>query len=104
MTTPDGRLINNGEVLEITPPTQLALSWRNHLKPNLNAEGVSRARFDLDPYGSLIRLTMTHEIDRVDSELIKDVSSGWPIILASLKTLLETGESFEETRQWPTAM
>ena len=104
ITTPDGRLVNSGEVLEITSPTLLALSWRNHLKPNLNAEGVSRATFDLDPHGSLIKVTLTHEIDRAESELIKDVSGGWPIILASLKTLLETGESFAETRQWPAAL
>jgi hypothetical protein len=28
-------------------------------------------------------------------------SSGRPHILASLKSLLETGESLEETREWP---
>jgi hypothetical protein len=29
------------------------------------------------------------------------VSSGWPVILSSLKSLLETGESLEATRKWP---
>jgi hypothetical protein len=29
------------------------------------------------------------------------VSNGWPHILASLKSLLETGESLEGTRRWP---
>jgi len=32
------------------------------------------------------------------------VSGGWPMILASLKSLLETGASFAETRRWPEGM
>jgi hypothetical protein len=34
-------------------------------------------------------------------ELIEAVSNGWPHILSSLKSLLETGESLKETREWP---
>lgn len=40
-------------------------------------------------------------MDKPDSELIQKVSGGWPHILASLKSLLETGESLAETRRWP---
>jgi hypothetical protein len=43
-------------------------------------------------------------MDRSDSKLIKAVSGGWPMILASLKSLLETGESLEATRRWPEGM
>jgi hypothetical protein len=46
-------------------------------------------------------LTVIHEIDKPDSKLIEAVSGGWPRILASLKSLLETGESLEATRRWP---
>jgi hypothetical protein len=42
-----------------------------------------------------------HEIDKPESKLIDGVSNGWPAILASLKSLLETGESLEATRRWP---
>ena len=41
---------------------------------------------------------------RRDSKLIEGVSSGWPNILSSLKSLLETGESLEATRHWPKGM
>jgi uncharacterized protein YndB with AHSA1/START domain len=99
--TPDGRLINSGEVLEVQPPKRLVLSWRNHLKPDLNSEGVSRATFELEPQGTAMRLILTHEIGRAHSKLIEDVAGGWPFILASLKTMLETGEPLEETRHWP---
>jgi uncharacterized protein YndB with AHSA1/START domain len=104
MTTPDSRLINSGEILEILPPKRLELSWRNHLKPNLHAEGVSRVAFELEPHGTAIKLTLTHEIDRANSELIKDVAGGWPMILASLKSLLETGEALAETQHWPSGL
>jgi hypothetical protein len=48
-----------------------------------------------------VKLTVIHEIDKPDSKLIGMVSNGWPLILASLKSLLETGESLSETRRWP---
>jgi hypothetical protein len=40
----------------------------------------------------MVKLTVLHEIDKSDSKFIKAVSGGWPIILASLKSLLETGK------------
>ena len=45
-----------------------------------------------------MKLTITHEIDKPESKLIQAVSNGWPHILSSLKSLLETGEPLEETR------
>ena len=42
-----------------------------------------------------------HESDMPGSKLIGAVSQGWPLILASLKSLLETGQSLEVTRNWP---
>ena len=53
------------------------------------------------PKGDTVKLTLIHEIDRPDSKLIGMVSNGWPAILSSLKSLLETGESLEQTRRWP---
>jgi hypothetical protein len=40
-------------------------------------------------------------MDRKDSLLVKLVSIGWPNILASLKSLLETGEALEASDRWP---
>jgi len=59
--------------------------------PELTAEGYSRARFELEPIGEMVKLTITHEIDRTGSKFIQAVSNGWPIVLASLKSLIETG-------------
>jgi len=98
---PDGRVGDSGEVLEIEPPRKLVLSWRNDFVPEMKAEGYSRLTYELEVVGESVKLTLTHQIDRTDSKLIAAVSTGWPHILASLKSLLETGESLVETRRWP---
>jgi uncharacterized protein YndB with AHSA1/START domain len=98
---PDGRVADSGEVLEIEPHKRLVLSWRNEFKPELHAEGYSRLTYELEPQGDTVKLTVIHEMDRPDSKLIQAVSGGWPHILSSLKSLLETGESLEGTRRWP---
>jgi hypothetical protein len=52
----------------------------------------------------MVRLALTHEMLELPagpSRFIDAVSSGWPAILSSLKSLLETGESLEATRRWP---
>ena len=98
---PDGRVGDAGEVLEIDPPRRLVLSWRNQFVPELKAEGQSRLTYLLEPQGDMVRLTVTHEMPRPGTEFIDKVSNGWPVILSSLKSLLETGESLEATRRWP---
>jgi len=98
---PDGRVADSGEVLEIDPPRKLVLSWQNQFKPELRLEGHSRLTYELEPEGEMVKLTVLHEMNRPDSKLIEAVSGGWPMILASLKSLLETGKSLEATRRWP---
>ena len=98
---PDGRVADQGEVLQLEPHRRLVLSWRNEFKPELRQEGYSRLTWLLEPEGDMVRLTVRHEIDRPQSRLIEAVSGGWPLILASLKSLLETGESLAATRNWP---
>ena len=98
---PDGRVGDSGEVIEIDPPRRLVLSWRNEFLPDLRAEGVSRLTYTLEAAGEAVKLTVLHESETPRSKLIDGVSTGWPMILASLKSLLETGESLEATRRWP---
>lgn len=98
---PDGRVADAGEVLEIDPPRKLVLSWQNEFMPELKAEGYSRLTYLLEPLEASVKLTVTHEMNKPESKLIGAVSGGWPHLLASLKSLLETGESLVETRKWP---
>jgi uncharacterized protein YndB with AHSA1/START domain len=98
---PDGRVGDTGEVLEIEPQRRLVLTWRNEFKPELREEGYSRLTYQLEQQGDSVKLTVLHEIDKADSKFVEAVSNGWPAIMASLKSLLETGESLEFTRRWP---
>jgi uncharacterized protein YndB with AHSA1/START domain len=95
MVKSDGTVTDAGEVLEIEQNRRLVLKWRNEFKPELKEEGYSRMTYELEPKGNLVRLTVIHEIDRPDSRLIHAVSGGWPMILASLKSFLETGEGLD---------
>jgi hypothetical protein len=67
----------------------------------LHEEGSSRMSYTLEPEGEVVKLTVTHEIDGPGSKLIDGVSQGWPHLLSSLKSLLETSESFVVSRTWP---
>jgi uncharacterized protein YndB with AHSA1/START domain len=88
----DGAVTDTGEILEIDPPLRVVIRWQNEWKPDLRAEGPSRCTIELEPVGSAVKLTLTHEIDRPESKLIRAVSGGWPRVLSNLKSLLETGE------------
>jgi uncharacterized protein YndB with AHSA1/START domain len=101
LITPDGRAIDSGEVIEIVPHKRLVVSWRKETIPAMHAEGHSRLTYELEQHGDTVKLTVTHTMDRDNSKLIQAVSSGWPPILSSLKSMLETGESLELTRHWP---
>jgi uncharacterized protein YndB with AHSA1/START domain len=101
---PDGSVADSGEVLELEPNRRLVLKWRNEMFPELTAEGYSRMTYELEPVGDLVKLTLTHQMDKSESKFIEKISGGWPMILSSLKALLETGESFQATRSWPKGM
>ena len=58
----------------------------------LAAERRSNVSFEIEPMGELVKLTVTHGGFEPGSTILPGVSDGWPTILASLKTLLETGE------------
>lgn len=101
---PDGRVGDAGEVVEIDPPRRLVLNWRNEFISELHREGYSTCTLELEPMGDTVKLTVTHEMDRPNSKLIEGVGKGWPHLLSSLKSLLETGDSLESTKQWPKGM
>jgi uncharacterized protein YndB with AHSA1/START domain len=87
----DGRVADAGEIVEAEPGKRLVLTWRNEWNPELKSEGYSRCTIEIEPVAAAVKLTITHEIDREGSKLIKAVSGGWPRIVSNLKSLLETG-------------
>jgi uncharacterized protein YndB with AHSA1/START domain len=101
---PDGRVADAGEIVEFEPHRRLVLTWQNQFRPELRVEPHSRLTYELEQQSDMVKLTLTHESEQPGSKLIEAVSKGWPVILASLKSLMETGESLEATRLWPENM
>ena len=90
---PDGRVTDAGEIVESEPPRRLVIRWRHQDKAELKAEGDSYCTMELEPFGTAIKLTITHTSERESSKLIVAVSGGWPKVLSNLKSLLETGSA-----------
>jgi uncharacterized protein YndB with AHSA1/START domain len=90
----DGAVRIVGQVLESEPPRRLVLTWAS---PAAKDDAPSRLTFEIEPFMDTVRLTVTHE--DLDADMLRAVSGGWPAILSSLKTLLETGASLPMTRQ-----
>jgi uncharacterized protein YndB with AHSA1/START domain/DNA-binding transcriptional ArsR family regulator len=92
-------------VLEAEPPHRLAFTWHaiteefgraidapTDVLAAMAAEPLSHVTFEIEPQGEQVRLTVTHDGFEPGSQIRDGISGGWPQILASLKTLLETGE------------
>jgi uncharacterized protein YndB with AHSA1/START domain len=97
---PEGKAIISGEIIEIDRPRKLVFTWRNETNPEITAEGHSRVTYAREPQGASVKLTILHEMDKPGSKLLQSVSGGWPLVLASLKSLIETGELLEATARW----
>ena len=58
------------------------------------AEPRSKVAFDIeDDEHGVVKLTVVHDGFEAGSHVLQGISDGWPAVLSSLKTLLETGAS-----------
>ena len=92
VTTPNGTPGITGEILEFTPPKRLVYTFA---APQVPDEVASRVTYDIEPLGREVKLTVTHDGFPVDSKVFSSIQNGWPKVLSSLKTLLETGVSLD---------
>jgi uncharacterized protein YndB with AHSA1/START domain len=87
-----GKITDSGEILEADRPRRLAYTFKHELDEDMRKEGATRVAFTIEPHGKLVKLTVTHEGFGTPSKLLDGISKGWPAILSSLKSLLETGK------------
>ena len=83
-----------GKVVEVSPPTRLVITWANPAQAD-DPDSTSRVTFDVAPYDEMVRLTVIHDELEVGSAMAKGIQQGWPIVLSSLKSLLETGQGID---------
>jgi len=87
--THQGKPRVQGKVLISEPPRKLAYSWEHYENPE--RERTSRVTFDIEPRGAVVKLTVTHDDLDERGRTFRDISAGWPMVLASLKSILELG-------------
>jgi uncharacterized protein YndB with AHSA1/START domain len=62
------------------------------------AEPRSKVTYDMQDIGrGVVKLTVTHDGFAPGSRVLEAISEGWPAVLSSLKTLLETGTALPAT-------
>lgn len=80
-----------GEVIEFTPPERLVLTWRDPGAPGER----TRVTLTVEQVGKKVRLTVLHDELRPGSDMLPKISEGWPRVVSSLKSLLETGKPLD---------
>jgi uncharacterized protein YndB with AHSA1/START domain len=80
-----------GKVVEFTPPRRLVMTWAEPAEA-ANAAAHSRVTIELEAIDEMARVTVTHSDLVAGSDMHRGVSEGWPRVLSSLKSLLETGK------------
>ena len=83
-----------GEVLEAQPPRRLIITWADP-QDRARKNRHSRVTFEIEPVADMVRLTVTHDELEEGSEMHRKISQGWPRVLSSLKSLLETGRALQ---------
>jgi len=94
----DGKTSDTGEILEADRPRRLSYTFKHELFEEMRNEPATKVVFTLEPYGNIVKLTVTHEGFMEGSKLLGAVSNGWPAILSGLKSLLETGKVLAVSR------
>jgi uncharacterized protein YndB with AHSA1/START domain len=87
----DGKTTDVGEILEADRPRRLSYTFKHVSDEELKREPASKVVFTLEPHGKVVKLTLTHEGFIEGGKMLDGISKGWPAILASLKSLLESG-------------
>ncbi|GAA3644950.1 metalloregulator ArsR/SmtB family transcription factor [Nonomuraea antimicrobica] len=99
-------------VIESDPHKRLAYTWHTFTPEfgeiigvsagelaALNQEPRSTVAFEIEQMGPTVKLTVVHGGFVPGSAVRASISGGWPEILSSLKTLLETGEALPAADQ-----
>ena len=86
----EGKLIIQGEVLEYDPPRRLSHSFKPMHDEKFSAEQPSRVVYEIEQQRDQVKLTVTHDDFAPDTKVFANISNGWPLVLSSLKSYLET--------------
>ncbi|MEO7675478.1 MAG: SRPBCC domain-containing protein [Verrucomicrobiota bacterium] len=75
-------------MVESVPPKRLVLTWAD---PD-DLKDKSRVTFEIEKMEDQLCLKVTHDNFKAGSPMAGKVACGWPRVISSLKTFLETGK------------
>lgn len=103
---PDNSTHISGEVIECDPPRRLTITWNVDWPGLVEKLGVTLVTYQIEPAGDgTIRLTLTQAHDRpISDDILSGGRTGWPAMLSSLKSLLETGDALAIKMEPPQRM
>ncbi|MBS0245763.1 MAG: SRPBCC family protein [Proteobacteria bacterium] len=91
-----GKLAHDDPIIESDPPKRLVYGWKP-LYRDLLDERPSRVTFTLEPFKGQTKLTVMHDEFDEGSRMFEMISAGWPAVLSSLKSYLETGRGLKSS-------
>ena len=93
----DGMAGAVGEVIEADFPSRLSYTFHMEVTEATRADAPSRVTFELQPLEVVTKLTLTHD-HTAAGETFSNTSDGWPALMSSMKSLIETGAPLPFTR------
>src|SRR6201991_2130802 len=91
--TPDGALHISGEVVECDPPKKLTVTFNVNWPELIEKLGPTLVTYEIEQSGEAVKLTLLQSHDRpLSDDILSGGRQGWPAILSSLKSVLETGK------------
>jgi uncharacterized protein YndB with AHSA1/START domain len=93
LLAPDGSTHVSGEVVEWSPPRRLVVTWRVAGMKDFAELPECLVSYDIVPMGESVQLTLKESHSwEVPEAILQGGQSGWPKVLSSLKSVLETGK------------
>lgn len=90
---PDGSLHISGEVIECEVEKKLTVTFNVNWPALIEKLGPTLVTYEIEQAGEAVKLTLTEAHDRpLSDDILSGGRSGWPAIMSSLKSLLETGK------------
>lgn len=105
LRNPDGSPHMSGEVVDWSPPKRFSCTWLIEGMPDFRGLPVCLVTYEIERMGSAVKLTMTeaHSWD-IPAAILQGGRTGWPAILSSLKSVLETGKPLDVKLSPPEGM
>jgi len=103
--TPDGAPHISGEVIECEAEKKLTVTFNVNWPALIEKLGPTLVTYEIEPAGDVVKLTLSQSHDRpLSDDILSGGRTGWPAILSSLKSLLETGKAMTIPMQPPARM